>query len=349
MLGKSSQKNTADDMTVAKVDKDLIVHNMPSQAIFKTPAAPKSISGSRFLSSVDKKNNFKVVGGIIIAGGVIFVGTLIYLSYYFIIKPRIATPGISVPAPVVNVENPVQNNEAITVVATSTEATTTTLTETDPNILNLINNSNASSTASASSTDPALDGEGLVDMPPILDTDTDGLNDDEEAILGTNMAVVDTDSDSYSDLSEIQKGYSPTGINKKLYPNEFSNKYDNKAAKYSLYYPKAWDLKALNNDYTVIISVPDNSLIQISVSDNPNIQNIAAWYAATFPGETVTSDRIKNSSSWEGIMGADGLNFYLTGKDRDNIYVISYIPSISGRVVYPNIFKMIIDSFVLNK
>ncbi|MFA6514325.1 MAG: hypothetical protein WCT50_03520 [Patescibacteria group bacterium] len=345
MLGKSSQKNNKiDEVVINKVDQDLIVHNMPSQSVFKVAPVSKSASSSQFLSAVDKKNNFKAVGGLIIGGGIILVGTLIYLSYYFIIKPKITTPNVVSVVPATNIE-PVKEIEVVAV-ATTTESTTTPLAEVDPNILNLENSSSASSTAS--STELITTDEEFLKMPPLLDTDLDGLTDDEEAILGTNPALTDSDSDGYADLSELQNGYSPNAANKKFYPNEVTTKYDNKVGKYSLYYPESWGLKSLNNGYTVIISMPDNSLIQISVSGNPNIQNILTWYEATFSGETVANDRLKSSGNWEGILGTDGLNFYLTGKDRENIYVVSYIPSISGRVAYPNIFKLIINSLVLN-
>ncbi|MDD5464642.1 MAG: hypothetical protein PHP62_05835, partial [Candidatus Moranbacteria bacterium] len=42
-----------------------------------------------------------------------------------------------------------------------------------------------------------------------LDSDQDGLSDDEEKTYGTNPQVADTDGDGYSDGAEIQSGYDP--------------------------------------------------------------------------------------------------------------------------------------------
>lgn len=42
-----------------------------------------------------------------------------------------------------------------------------------------------------------------------LDTDQDGLSDDEEKTMGTDPRNPDTDGDSYSDGSEVQSGYNP--------------------------------------------------------------------------------------------------------------------------------------------
>jgi hypothetical protein len=81
------------------------------------------------------------------------------------------------------------------------------------------------------------------EAPTVLDSDQDGLTDEEENILGTdinnidtdgdglfdreevkvyktNPLVVDTDGDGYSDGDEVKNGYNPTGAGK-LY--EISN------------------------------------------------------------------------------------------------------------------------------
>lgn len=63
-----------------------------------------------------------------------------------------------------------------------------------------------------------LDTETLVSSPAIspsaspeisLDSDSDGLPDRIEKILGTDSMKADSDGDTYSDLSEIKSGYDP--------------------------------------------------------------------------------------------------------------------------------------------
>ncbi len=184
----------------------------------------------------------------------------------------------------------------------------------------------------------------VIETPPILDADSDGLSDDEELALGTDNLLPDSDGDTYGDLSELGNGYNPTGSDK-LAASTYLTKYQSQTGKYEIYYPKAWTLKSLNNDYATIISAPDNSLMQISVQGNPKIQNISSWYDSTFSLETPSTNRVQKGNGWEGVMGEDNLNFYLTDTDRENIYIISYIPALSDRLAYPNIFEMIINSF----
>lgn len=42
-----------------------------------------------------------------------------------------------------------------------------------------------------------------------IDTDMDGLTDEQEAFFSTNSTLVDTDGDGFSDFVEIEHGYSP--------------------------------------------------------------------------------------------------------------------------------------------
>ena len=345
MLGKTNKKTNIDEATTAKVNQELIVHNMPNlptRSFAKAPSAT-AISGSQFLSTGGKQNNHQTVGIVIVSLGIIFVGVLIYLSYRFIIKPAAQTPVVT--APIVTTQTPVAVAETpAPLVATST-APTTAIMEIEPSVVDLINNTDNLATSTASST---ISETIPVETPPLLDTDADGLTDDEETALGTNISLPDSDGDTYGDLSELGSGYNPSGPDK-LAASSFLTKYQNQTGKYEIYYPASWTLKSLNNDYATLISAPDNSLMQISLQDNPNIQSISAWYGATFPEETLSSNRLQKGNGWEGIMGADGLNFYLTDTNRENIYIISYIPALSDRLAYPNIFKMIINSFRINK
>lgn len=48
----------------------------------------------------------------------------------------------------------------------------------------------------------------------IIDSDQDGLNDDLEKIIGTNINLKDTDQDGYDDFTEYKSGYNPLGAGK---------------------------------------------------------------------------------------------------------------------------------------
>lgn len=324
---------------MTKVNQELIVHNMPTGSFAKSsPAA--TISGSQFLSSGPKKNTHQTVGIAIVGLGIVLVGALIYLSYRFIIKPAAQTPAVTTPT--VTTQTSVALVEQTAPLAATSTASTTTIVEIEPSVVDLID-SLATTTASSTISETII-----IETPPLLDSDADGLTDDEEAALGTNISLPDSDSDNYGDLSELGNGYNPSGPDK-LTASSYLTRYQNQTGKYEIYYPSSWTLKSLNNDYATLISAPDNSLMQISIQGNPNIQNIGTWYSATFPEETVSANRLQKGNGWEGIMGEDALNFYLTDTSRENIYIISYIPALSDRLAYPSIFKMIINSFLINK
>ncbi len=44
----------------------------------------------------------------------------------------------------------------------------------------------------------------------LVDSDGDGLTDDQEKLFGSNAADTDTDGDTYPDFDEVMYGYSPT-------------------------------------------------------------------------------------------------------------------------------------------
>ncbi len=331
-------KNQENELS-AQVDQDLVVRNMPRPTLFKGAMNSTFLKGSQ-QNIIEPKNNVRVVGFIIILAGIIFIGVLVYLSYLFIIKP--ATKN-----------SPEKTSYVVSTKATSTTisfnnsedsvvtVSTTTVTETTtPNILDL-----ATSTESNIGVDGTNNSPGSA-LPPLLDSDSDGLTDNEEMVLGTNLELIDSDADNYTDLAEINGGYDPLSSGQ-LDISKNINKYINSPIDYELLYPKDWEIQSLNDGRTIIFAAPDGSLIQISVQENSNQQSILGWYENSFSSVTVTYDKLKNSDYWEGIMGEDNLNFYLTDKERQNIYVISYIPAIDGRIAYPNIFQMMINFLVI--
>lgn len=351
MFGNKDKKTNdnaelnAENELMSKVNQDMVVRNMPSVSRFNGSQINSSTSANRTDSNnlsvtSEPKHNFKMVGLLIIVGGFILIAALVYVSYIYIIKPQVKTTPVNQSikqtevAPVQTIAPDISSTTEISM-ASSTDVATIT-----PNILDT-----ASSSASSTLNDDMV-RKTVSNLTPLIDTDNDGLNDEEEAVLGTNPNAVDTNSNTYNDLAELNNGYDPAGKGK-INTNVNLSKYTNKTIGYEMLYPKNWEIKSVNNDATITFTAPDNSIFQVSVQDNSDHQTILGWYGSAFPDVTPTYDKLKSNDNWEGIYGEDGLNFYLTDKKRDNIYVVSYIPAVDGRLAYPNIFKLMINSLLI--
>ena len=344
--GKKKNKPEDNSLEIAnRVSQDLLVRNMPSAARLSNTniSATQNSSSikSNVLSGVVKpENKHQAVGLVIMGGALILIGVLVYLSYIFIIKPQAkkeVTQIIKIQeepkSSVVNMQRASTSDE-IGAPVVSDVATVT------PTTLDFVSSSSLEMMAEESS------GREDIDLPPILDNDNDGLNNAEELVLGTIPDMEDSNLNSYNDLIEINNGYNPGGSGK-LNTNVNLASYVNDTFLYEILYPKDWEFSVLNKETVVIFNAPDDSIIQISVQENTDKQGFLAWYSDSFPGSLITYDKLKSTATWDGTMSADGLNFYLTDKKKANIYTISYIPAVSGRIVYPNIFKLLINSLLI--
>lgn len=340
MFYKKVPKEEEDDGLSQKVDHDLIVHNMPDQKRLAGNGLLTKTEASVGFQNPTPKNNFKKIGLLIIIGGFIVIGVLVYLSFKFIIKPatnsnvntsenkQISNPVVeTVPVPV--------PSEVIKISTTSEVATSVPI---DLNISTTsVPDSSSLDTLSGSTTDQVL---------PLLDSDNDGLYDEEEVALDLKINSVDSDSDNYLDKTELEGNYNPNGAGK-LEADSALTKYTNKESNYEILYPTLWSLKEVLVDNTVIFTAPDDSIIQVSIQDNPSHLDIMSWYADAFPTSFLTSDRLKSGVTWDGVMSEDNLNFYLSDKKNLKIYIISYLPIFSNRIAYPSLFKAMAYSIVL--
>lgn len=333
MFSKNKNQDKLEDKISSQVDQDLIVHNMPQGRVaadnFSSLNQPKS---GIIIDDAEKKKH-RMVGALIIGLGVILVGVLIFLSYRFIINPQNNNPTNQQSS---SSQNVVDNTQADNKVEGEEDSVVTTTEEVFTPEIN--NNENEEI---ASSTEEIIE-EDVPEFLLAIDSDVDGLTDEEEVIFQTDSGNADSDGDSYPDLSEIKNGYNPSGANT-LAEVSYLTRYLSKVENFSFIYPVSWEVSTANNDYTVIVSLPDNSLMQVSVQANNKLQDIESWYKEMV-SEELASEKIEGNN-WTGVMGEDKMNFYLTDNGNTNIYVLSYIPSISNRILYPNIFQFFIDSF----
>ena len=365
------QNSSKDIKTNSKQDQvdNLIVHNMPRSGhnnnplniIRKTKSTGFSLTES---SSSTKKSNVKTIGLVIIGSGLIIVSLLVYFSYRFIIKPA-AKPVVQT-AEKINNSNINLKNKNISIVSSSTKSTkvsatsssnnlqtTTTILQLKTNTISSITPSLASSSniskkeSSSSSTLLATSTTNNIKQAPLIDSDHDGLNNLEELAFGTSPVSVDTDHDGYPDLVEIEHNYNPVG-NGPLASDTALAIFHNSNLNYSLLYPKNWPESTVNNGQTVVFTAPNDSLFQISVQDNKQHLNISDWYHNLFSKASTSQLISKNTASWTGLGLKNSNNFYLTDKAKEHIYVISYMPVKSDRLVYPHVFQMMINSFQIN-
>ncbi len=344
---KKEEKKIKDNAVTEKVNQDLIVHNMPNHSRLGSASPSKTETRNQFLNpQSNSSSNVKTVGGLIIIVGIIFVLALIYLSYRFLIKPQAASPDINRDEPTVSVNN----NDITPSISEEAQIATTTMVETvEPGEMSLDDELDGDNDISQE--DFLLPEEGtLIDelvWTPIFDTDNDGLTDEEELALGTNPNEIDTDKDGYLDLAEVKAGFNPTGSGT-LELSEFLTLYQNSNLNYSFLYPKTWTLRDNNTDYLTIISGPDNSLMQISVTENILHQDIEDWIASTILPEADRGVVSDVNDFTKAINGGDNLHVYRTDSQKEFIYILSYIPAIAQRVAYPNIFEIMVNSFGLN-
>lgn len=230
------------------------------------------------------------------------------------------------------VEEPIATSTAdileATSTATSTEATTTEATSTD-----LL----ASSTQNID-----------LSVPPIAspDSDSDGLTDSEEIVIGTRFDNPDSDGDSYLDGAEVLAGYDPASKGK-LESNPFiakivTNFTDDNFQTLSV---KSWSYSPLPSSKQVIITLSTGEIIRISVLPNPDGLTAANWYLQKNPTVSLSQLRPITSASFSGIFSPNGLMAYLADPKGQKLYSFEYILSPGSSFRYPALFAMIVKNF----
>jgi hypothetical protein len=184
-------------------------------------------------------------------------------------------------------------------------------------------------------------------LPSALDSDNDGLTDEEEALYGTDPQKPDTDSDGYSDGTEVVNLYNPIGLAPvRIEDSGLVKRYANPNYSYSLLYPIKWTERALDNtNQEVIFTSATGEFVQVVVQDNIERLGLLDWYRAQFPG--ITDKDIfsvtNKDKTLSGFKSPDDLTVYFA-KD-DSIYAISYNIGTRTDLNFKTTFEMIYRSF----
>lgn len=134
---------------------------------------------------------FKIVLALIVVAILGLGGYVVYTKFFQepVTNPPVTNQNNNTPVP------SVPNNSAY---VPGTILTTTTPDVSPINPLEIIEEPTAGEINSSST------GTTTVIVTPILDTDSDGLTDDEEISAGTNVNLADTDKDGLSDYEEVR-------------------------------------------------------------------------------------------------------------------------------------------------
>lgn len=345
-FSKKNKKDQNNDNAKIQADleKEIIVHNMPSQTKISGEILNQKSAGNVSLNQAggESAKSFKMTGIVIVIVGLIFIALIVFLTYKFVIAPTAKETETNLQKK--ELSNPVVPEEDKEQEVISPESDVS-LENREAEITEEEKNSQADDFSDEELMQEEFSGLNPVDLPPLEDSDEDGLYDEEENILGTNSLLKDSDEDGYEDLLEIKKGYNPTGDGL-LAEAENISRLLNKENNFSFIYPSAWELNEVNNKLFTL-DTGDGSLIQLSLMENYDKSGILNWYQDNSPGEEIIQDNFISKDSYEGVVSKNGFYCYLTNKAKDTIYIFSYTPASTERPGLINIFNLIYSSFQL--
>ncbi len=336
---KKEENNVSKENLADKVEKDLIVHNMPKEESLQgstvNPLAAGKISVSNEGNGVHKQS--KIIGALIIIIGLIVISGLVYGTYYFAIKP------------VANENNQQTNinqqNIQEEVIEEKNEEEENKIIEDDLNNEELIEEDIQIEIIDDEEEDEISEVEIIMEVV-VLDSDNDLLSDKEEIVLGTNLNKTDSDDDSYNDLLELNNLYNPIGDGV-LSDNENLNKYTNEKYSLNFLYPRDFVIKNDESELFILETIK-SSFFQLTITENIDNQGILVWYETNFPQANISESNLISKDNFEAVISEDGLNVYLTDSENKYFYIFSYAPSEDEGVAYKNIFRMMINTFSFN-
>jgi len=178
------------------------------------------------------------------------------------------------------------------------------------------------------------------------DRDGDGLTDVEEDLVASNKESTDSDKDTYSDLKEVTNLYNPIDTNK-LVDNTRIKSYLPDDKSFYFLYPSTW--RRVSDNGSPIFMGPNNHFFQLVIVDNANKETLDDYVKKSLEISQIKDSWRRVADTWAGIVSEDGLTFYATDLKQAKFYVFHYNPGDKNILEYPNIFAVMIKSFVINK
>lgn len=175
----------------------------------------------------------------------------------------------------------------------------------------------------------------------IIDKDRDGLSSEEELAFGTSDDLVDTDGDTYTDLSEMLNGYNPIGDGT-LLDNPNFIEYKSDAYNFSFIHPKLFKISANSNDI-IIFDLENGEFLQIFIEKNESKLNIESWYKNQHNVSVVADSQKSQKGEWNVIRNVGNKTIFF--KNDKNDYVIALNYSSNEGLRYANMLEIIFNSF----
>ncbi len=290
---------------------------------------------SQDIYSAPKKSALPLVAVIVVA--IIVLGGIVFAAWYFLLRqesvpaPTSNTTQTTQPAPVqqqpeIVEQPPVTANEVTTVPPAGTNIPLPEQTEQPTTTENM---------PAEASTEPAVPPPPAAVITEGVDSDSDGLTDVEEALLGTNPQLADTDGDGYSDGSEVMNLYSPLAANQPLSADpSFS--------------PATWEAKSPLNSYTWTFLRPKawllngESVMQAILSTDTSARFVfsLATKADIPPGAT-----FKTKSGLDAVRTEDRLTTYVYSGDA--VIAVTYDPNGAATYEYRTLYDELVNSLHL--
>ncbi len=281
------------------------------EVIKEVPAGPKPTPSAPAKPPAKKRLYILlgIIGIVILLGGAAFYVLRPYLFQEPVTPPKVVTPPANVAPPVTQPAPP-----------PSQPATTT----------------------------PAIPEEKEIPLSweSALDSDGDGLTDDEELTYGTDVNKPDTDEDGFLDGHEVFHLYNPNGKTPvKLLDTGSVRVYRNAKAGYEIFYPSPWTVEVIDAEKgQTIFRSPIGEFVQVLIEENLQKLPIVNWYLALSPGTPVGQlQTFVTKSNFDGIKSPDRLNAYFSS--NGSVYVISNNIGNRVSVSFYRTYEMMLNSF----
>lgn len=179
---------------------------------------------------------------------------------------------------------------------------------------------------------------------PSQDTDSDGLTDKEEILLGTNVSSPDTDGDTYEDKAELLNNYSPLAPLDKLEAANLFSLYTNPTYGYKVSHPTKWLSDALDQTNKQVLFISDTEeFFEILIEENPAKKPIVDWYRSQSPTLANVELDVTVVDGAGAVWSPDGLTLYV-GKEG-LVYILTYNKGTLEAINWPTVFEYFYKSF----